>query len=47
MMLDGNPGTAWSNYYDKAATANLKAVSVSNPGDWVASPGRRRSGLAR
>ena len=35
MMLDGNPGTAWSNYYDKAATANLKAVSVSNPGDWV------------
>jgi beta-galactosidase len=35
MMLDGNPSTAWSNYYDKAATANVKAVSVSNPGDWV------------
>jgi beta-galactosidase len=35
MMLDGNPDTAWSNYYDKSATANLKAVSVSNAGDWV------------
>ena len=34
-MLDGDPGTGWSNYYDKAATANLRAVSVSNPGDWV------------
>jgi beta-galactosidase len=35
MMLDGNLNTAWSNYYDKPATANVKAVSVSNPGDWV------------
>ncbi len=34
-MLDGDPGTGWSNYYDKAATANLLAVSVSNPADWV------------
>ncbi|HEX9356900.1 MAG TPA: hypothetical protein VF933_24180, partial [Streptosporangiaceae bacterium] len=34
-MLDGDPGAGWSNYYDKAATANLRAVSVSNPGDWV------------
>ena len=34
-MLDGDPGTGWSNYYDKAATANLRAVSVSNPADWV------------
>jgi beta-galactosidase len=34
-MLDGDPSTGWSNYYNKAATANLRAVSVSNPGDWV------------
>ncbi len=34
-MLDGDPGTGWSNYYDKAQTANLLAVSVSNPSDWV------------
>jgi beta-galactosidase len=48
MMLDGNPGTAWSNYYDQAATANIPAVSVSNPSDWVSlswrSP-RRLTGL--
>jgi hypothetical protein len=35
-MLDGNLSTGWSNYYNKAQTANLRAVSVSNPGDWVA-----------
>ncbi len=35
-MLDGNLATGWSNYYDKAQTANLRAVSVSNPSDWVA-----------
>src|SRR5579875_2921585 len=35
MMLDGNLGTAWSNYYDKSATANVKAVSVSHAADWV------------
>jgi beta-galactosidase len=34
-MLDGDPGTGWSNYYNKAGTANLRAVSVSNAGDWV------------
>ena len=34
-VLDGDPGTGWSNYYDKAKTANLLAVSVSNPADWV------------
>jgi beta-galactosidase len=35
MMLDGNMSTAWSNYYNKVATANVKAVSVSHPSDWV------------
>jgi beta-galactosidase len=34
-MLDGDLATGWSNYYDKAATANLPAVSVSNATDWV------------
>jgi beta-galactosidase len=34
-MLDGDPSTGWSNYYDKAGTANLPAVSVSNASDWV------------
>ena len=34
-MLDGDPSTGWSNYYDKAATANVLAVSVSNASDWV------------
>jgi beta-galactosidase len=35
MMLDGNPATGWSNYYDKSATANVLAVSSSNASDWV------------
>jgi beta-galactosidase len=35
MMLDGMLTTGWSNYYKKAATANLPAVSVSNASDWV------------
>jgi beta-galactosidase len=35
MMLDGNPATAWSNYYVKAQTANIHAVSSSNATDWV------------
>jgi beta-galactosidase len=35
-MLDGNLSTGWSNFYDKAQTANLRAVSVSNASDWVA-----------
>jgi beta-galactosidase len=34
-MLDGNPGTSWSNFYVKAATANLPAVSVSHASEWV------------
>jgi beta-galactosidase len=34
-MLDGNPSTAWSNFYVKAATANLHAVSVSHAAEWV------------
>jgi beta-galactosidase len=34
-MLDGDLTTGWSNYYNKAATANLRAVSVSNATDWV------------
>jgi beta-galactosidase len=48
MMLDGNLGTYWSNYYVAAKTANLLAVSVASPSDWVslswASP-QRISGL--
>jgi beta-galactosidase len=35
MMLDGSLSTGWSNYYNKAQTANLRAVSVSNASDWV------------
>jgi beta-galactosidase len=34
-MLDGDLATGWSNYYDKSATANLHAVSVSRASDWV------------
>jgi beta-galactosidase len=34
-MLDGNLSTTWSNYYYVFATANLLAVSSSNPSDWV------------
>jgi beta-galactosidase len=34
-MLDGSLTTGWSNYYVKVATANVKAVSVSNATDWV------------
>jgi beta-galactosidase len=34
-MRDGDPTTAWSNYYDKQATATLNAVSVSRATDWV------------
>jgi beta-galactosidase len=35
MMLDGDPSTGWSNYYDKAQTANVLAVSSSDPAAWV------------
>lgn len=34
-MLDGDPATGWSNYYAKAATANVLAVSSSDASDWV------------
>lgn len=34
-MVDGDPNTAWSNFYVKAPTALLKAVSVSRATDWV------------
>jgi beta-galactosidase len=34
-MLDGNPATAWSNYYVKAATALLPPFSVPHPSEWV------------
>ena len=48
MMLDGNASTYWSNYYVAAKTANLLAVSASDPSDWVSlswtSP-QRLSGL--
>jgi beta-galactosidase len=47
-MLDGNPGTYWSNYYVAAQTANLRAVSVADPSDWVSlswASAQRVSGL--
>ena len=34
-MLDGDLSTGWSNYYSVPKTANLLAVSSSNPSDWV------------
>jgi beta-galactosidase len=34
-MLDGDLTTGWSNFYVKAATANLNAVSVSHASEWV------------
>jgi beta-galactosidase len=34
-MLDGNPATAWSNYYLKAATALLPAFSLAHEREWV------------
>jgi beta-galactosidase len=34
-MLDGDPATGWSNFYDKSATATLNAVSRSRASDWV------------
>jgi beta-galactosidase len=46
MMLDGDPDTGWSNYYVKAQTPNIRAVSSSNAGDWVSLswPSARRLG---
>ena len=34
-MLDGDPATAWSNFYLKDATALLPAFSLAHPRDWV------------
>jgi beta-galactosidase len=34
-MIDGDPATAWSNYYLKAATALLPSFSLAHPREWV------------
>jgi beta-galactosidase len=34
-MLDGNPGTAWSNFYVKSATALLPPFSLAHAAEWV------------
>jgi beta-galactosidase len=34
-MLDGDPGTAWSNFYVKAATALLPPFSLAHAAEWV------------
>jgi beta-galactosidase len=34
-MIDGDPATAWSNYYLKAATALLPAFSLAHAREWV------------
>lgn len=34
-MLDGDPGTGWSNAYVKTATALLPAFDGARPADWV------------
>ena len=34
-MIDGDPATAWSNYYLKEATALLPAFSLAHPREWV------------
>ena len=34
-MLDGDPATAWSNFYAKDATALLPAFSLAHAADWV------------
>jgi beta-galactosidase len=34
-MLDGDPATAWSNYYLKAATALLPSFSLAHAKEWV------------
>jgi beta-galactosidase len=47
-MRDGDPATGWSNYYRKAPTALLPAVSRPHASDWVsvAWPAARRVGGA-
>ena len=34
-MLDGDPATAWSNFYVKSATALLPPFSLAHPAEWV------------
>jgi beta-galactosidase len=34
-MVDGDPATAWSNFYVKDATALLPAFSLAHPSEWV------------
>ena len=48
-MLDGNPATAWSNYYLKAATALLPSFSLAHASEWVsvAWPGAQSVGTVR
>ncbi|MEV6237413.1 glycoside hydrolase family 2 TIM barrel-domain containing protein [Lentzea sp. NPDC051838] len=35
-LVDGDPATAWSNFYTKAQTPQLTATSLSHATDWVA-----------
>jgi beta-galactosidase len=48
-MLDGNPATAWPNYYLKAATALLPSFSLAHAKEWVsvAWPGAQSVGTVR
>jgi beta-galactosidase len=48
-MLDGNPATAWSNYYLKSATALLPSFSLAHASEWVsvAWPGAQSVGSVR
>jgi beta-galactosidase len=49
-MLDGNTATGgWSNFYSKAATALLPAISQARPRDWVSLnwPAPQRVGTVR
>jgi beta-galactosidase len=34
-MIDGDPATAWSNHYVKAATALLPSFSLAHEREWV------------
>jgi beta-galactosidase len=34
-MVDGDLATGWSNFYDKAATALLPAISKAHASEWV------------
>jgi beta-galactosidase len=48
-MIDGDPATAWSNYYLKAPTALLPAFSLAHAKEWVsvAWPGAQSVGSVR